>query len=360
MDWKALAERGKAAWKALPGKITPRAVLRLAGIGAAALILGVAAEAIVRARLVPPASRLPTTIYTRPVSALNSDEAETPVPIGSLTDGPVEERIPLALHQIPDELVQAILAVEDQRFYQHHGLDFRRIVGAFIANLRAGSIVQGGSTITQQLAKNLYLSADRTPIRKLREAAMALVLEARYSKAEILESYLNEIYLGQDGVRPIRGVGAAARFYFGKDVRRISLPQAAQLAAMISAPNRYDADRHPSAARERRNMVLELMAAQHRITDNAARRAERSAITAGAHPMPSIDGRYFRDFVASGLGHLPRRGMSVYTTLDPDVAARCRARRRQRSPARGAARRGSGGGGARSAQRRYPGHGGRH
>ncbi len=316
MDWKALRERGKSAWKALPGRVTPRAVLRWSAIGVAVVLFGVTTEAFFRARLVSPERRLPTALYTRPTSWRGDGEPEAPVPIGSVSGGPVDERIPLSLHQIPDQLVQAVLAVEDRRFYQHHGLDFRRIAGAFVANVRAGGIVQGGSTITQQLAKNLFLSADRTPIRKLREAAMALMLESRYSKAEILQAYLNEIYLGQDGARPIRGVGAAAHYYFGRDVRRISLAQAAQLAAMISAPNRYDADRHPSAARERRNMVLGLMADQHRISADAAHRAERTGVSTGTNPAPSVDGRYFRDFVASALGHLPRRGVSVYTTLD--------------------------------------------
>src|SRR5262249_41918001 len=160
---------------------------------------------------------------------------------------PMEERIPVSLKSVPVNLIQAILAVEDQRFYQHHGLDLKRILGAMVADVRAGGITQGGSTLTQQLAKNLFLTANRTPLRKIREAAMALVLEMRYSKSQILEAYVNEIYLGQDGPRAIHGFGAAARYYFAKDVRRLSLAESAQLAAMISAPNRNTAARHPEA-----------------------------------------------------------------------------------------------------------------
>ena len=111
-------------------------------------------------------------------------------------------------------MIEAVLSVEDQRFYKHGGLNFKRIVGAAIANARAGRVVQGGSTITQQLAKNLFLTNRRTPIRKLRDMAMAMTLERRYSKDEILEAYLNQVYLGQDGAIAIHGVGRAAQHYF--------------------------------------------------------------------------------------------------------------------------------------------------
>src|SRR6185436_598094 len=115
-------------------------------------------------------------------------------------------------------------------------------------------------------AKNLFLSARRSPLRKIREAAMAVVLELRYDKPAILEAYLNEIYLGQDGSRAIHGAGAAARYYFGKELRRVSLPEAALLAAMINAPNRNAPNRNPGLARQRRDLVLGLMAEQGRIT----------------------------------------------------------------------------------------------
>ncbi|HEY3934564.1 MAG TPA: transglycosylase domain-containing protein [Gemmatimonadales bacterium] len=321
--------------------------LRRAGV--AILIAGAVAtgaitvEAVTRAHLDAPFARVPTTIYTRTVAwsegsdgsdGGSSDTGNAAVAIGTLDGRPMEERIPVALPQVPATLIQAILAVEDQRFYQHHGLDLKRIVGAMVADVRAHGITQGGSTLTQQLAKNLFLTADRTPLRKLREAAMAVVLELRYSKAQILDAYLNEIYLGQDGARAIHGFGAAARFYFGKDVRRLSLAESAQLAAMISAPNRNAATRHPEAALARRDMVLQLMVDQHRLSAAAAAQAERARINAGEHPLPALDGRYFRDYAVGNVpAHVPTHGMAVYTTLDATLQ-----RAAERAVQRGVAR----------------------
>jgi penicillin-binding protein 1B len=279
--------------------------------------LAIGTEAVVRARLAPPENRVPTALYTRAVPWGGGGERHDPVVLGTLDGSPVEARIPVALRDLPDHLVQAVLAVEDQRFFEHHGLDLRRIGGALVANLRAGAVVQGGSTLTQQLAKNLFLSAGRTPLRKLRETAIALVLELRYDKRTILEAYLNEIYLGQDGDRAIHGVGAAARYYFGKSAGNLSLAESALLAGMISAPNRTAPARHPDAAADRRNLVLQLMTEQRRSSASAAERASRVRIATRTHATASVDGRYFRDFVARAApGHLPDRGVAVYTTLD--------------------------------------------
>ncbi|MGH7584523.1 MAG: transglycosylase domain-containing protein, partial [Gemmatimonadales bacterium] len=275
MTWQAVTHRTRqtvATLKRHASTLRARITLRVVAWSLAGLVglsfVAIATEALIRAHITPAVERLPTAIYTRPVPWSSDGDASqaAPVAIGTLDGSPMEERVPVPLSEVPNSLVQAVLAVEDQRFFQHHGLDLKRVAGAMIANLRAGGIVQGGSTLTQQLAKNLFLSADRTPIRKLREAAMALVLEMRYSKRQILDAYLNEIYLGQDGARAIHGMGAASRYYLGKDIRRITIPEAAQLAAMISAPNRTSAARHPDAARERRDMVLHLMADQRRIS----------------------------------------------------------------------------------------------
>src|SRR5581483_1151269 len=245
------------------------------------------------------------------------DAGSAAVMIGSLDPALNEERVPVALRDMPRHLVDAVLAVEDQRFFQHHGLDPRRIAGAMFANVRARGIAEGGSTITQQLAKNLYLSASRTPIRKIREAALATALELRHSKQEILEAYLNEAYFGQDGPAAIRGVGAASRYYFGKSVRHVSLAEAALLAGMIRAPNRLAPTRHAEEARDRRDLVLALMAAQGRIDSATAARARRARIPTRAHPAAVIDARYFRDFVARDVARrIPPRGTAIYTTLD--------------------------------------------
>lgn len=328
-----------AAW--IRAHVTRRRVTRGVLAGALVAVVGVTGEAFLRARIVPPAERAPSALYTRPVAWDGSqddreanreanredgredgreddrgnDDAATL--IGPVSPELRESRDPVALGDVPQHLIDAVLAVEDQRFYQHHGIDPRRIAGALVANVRAGGVAEGGSTITQQLAKNLFLSASRTPVRKVREAALATVLELRYSKRQILEAYLNEAYFGQDDANAIRGVGAASRFYFGKSVRRVSLAEAALLAGMIRAPNRLAPNRHPDDARARRNLVLGLMLDQGRIDSSAAARATRARVSTRTSPASTIDARYFRDFIArSGTSHLPERGAAVYTTLD--------------------------------------------
>ena len=377
---------------------------RLVGLAVGATTLlgaAVIAEALVRARLDPPAARAPTRLYARPlvlepgiaVSAdrvrrslerlgyrlargdidpgeyrLGDDEWRIgrrpfvgpdgpepgglvvirldwngavrslangkgdrldrvvlePEPIGTALSGDAEDRVPVRLADVPDPLVQAVLAVEDQRFFAHSGVDFRRVVGAALANVRARRVAEGGSTITQQLARNLYLSARRSPLRKLREAAIALALEARYSKSAILEAYLNEIYLGQDGAAAIRGVGRAAQFYFGKNAGDLSLAESALLAGMIRGPNLYSPVRNSEVARERRDLVLRLMREQGRIDARAAESAARSPLRAAPHPRPTPTGRYFQDYALErmrdeGLGSAGDRGFAVFTTLDADL-----------------------------------------
>jgi penicillin-binding protein 1B len=319
-----MMERVRGSWTAVQSRVTRKALWRATLLLTLAAVLAIVGEALIRARLAPAASRLVTTLYTRPVAwhpgdidpADDSDGAAA-IPIGTLDGSAVEERIPVTLDQVPASLVQAVLAIEDQRFYSHHGIDVRRIAGALVANIRAGGVVQGGSTLTQQLAKNLFLTSARTPLRKIREAAMALVLEARYDKRTILTAYLNEIYLGQDGARAIHGVGAAAHYYLGTSVRHLSLAESAQLAAMISAPNRNTAVRHADAARDRRDLVLQLMVDQHRVSAAAAAHARNTDVVVRLHPAIAVDGRYFRDVAAAGLGReVPARGAAVYTTLD--------------------------------------------
>ncbi|HET9134182.1 MAG TPA: transglycosylase domain-containing protein [Gemmatimonadales bacterium] len=277
-------------------------------------------EAFVRAELGAPETRLPSALYTRPVAWRDDGEPVRPVPIGSLDGAPLEARLVVALDDMPEVLVDAVLAIEDQRFLSHHGLDPRRIAGAFVANVRAGGIAEGGSTITQQLAKNLFLSADRTPLRKAREAAMALVLEARHDKRAILEAYLNEVYLGQDGGRPIHGVGAAARYHLGRSVTELSVADAALLAGMIHAPNRHVPSRHPENARARRDLVLRLMVEQGRLDPDDAARARRAPIPRRVTPLRTLEARHFVDHVrSSGRPQAGSRGVAIYTTLDPGL-----------------------------------------
>ncbi len=231
------------------------------------------------------------------------------------------DRIPVSLTEVPPSLVDAILTVEDQRFYEHHGLDFKRIAGATIANVRARRVVEGASTLTQQLAKNLFLSSRRSAVRKLREAAMAVALELRYTKDQILETYLNHVYLGQDGGLAVHGVGRAAQFYFGKDVSQLDLSEAALLAGIIRGPSLYSPFRHAERARQRRDLVLQLMRERASITDGAFRQA--SAARLGVRPQRESAevGRYFADYVAGRLAaahgtSMLDRGVAVFTTLD--------------------------------------------
>jgi penicillin-binding protein 1B len=235
-----------------------------------------------------------------------------------------DDRIPIDLGNAPSYLIDAVLAIEDQRFFEHDGLDPRRVVGATIANFRARRIVQGASTITQQLAKNLFLSPKRSVIRKLREVAIARALELRHGKEEILEAYLNEVYLGQDGALEIHGMGRASQFFFGKDVSQLTVAESALLAGIIRGPSLYSPFRNPDAAKARRDLVLDRMLALHMVSEELNREARESPLVLRSKTQRARSGRYFVDFAADqlrtefGRGGT-RRGISVFTTLDMEL-----------------------------------------
>ena len=223
---------------------------------------------------------------------------------------------------MPESLIAAVLAVEDQRFERHHGIDWRRVAGAFWANLRARGIRQGGSTLTQQLVKNFFLTPERTLGRKAQEAVMALLVESRYDKEAILEAYLNEIYLGQRGPTSIHGVGEAARAFFGKAAGDLALHESALLAAMIQSPNGVSPYRNPERAIERRNLVLHLMRRQGRISPTELFKAQDEPILLATEVIESQETRYFLDALRVQLPHhfdaeaLASDGMRIYSTLD--------------------------------------------
>lgn len=240
-----------------------------------------------------------------------------------------EDRVLVKLGDVPPILVRSLLAIEDKAFYQHFGIDPRGIVRALLENVRARSIRQGGSTLTQQLAKNFYLTRDRTVWRKLNEILIALILESRYSKDEILEAYLNEIYLGQDGAHAIHGFGLASQFYFGLPLSEIKTHQMALLASLARGASLYDPRRHPQRALQRRNRVLAEMIEEHIITPKEGRRLMSTALD--VTPKPRFTGSRFPAFMDLVRRQLVRdyqeedlrsEGLQIFTTLDPQLQLR--------------------------------------
>ena len=249
-----------------------------------------------------------------------------PVQIGSFYPTIKEDRVLIKLEEAPDSLIKGLLASEDRDFYQHLGVSLKGIARAMWTNVRAGGMVQGGSTITQQLVKNFYLTNERRLSRKVKEALMALILEYRYSKNEILEAYLNEIYLGQNGSSAVHGFGLASEFYFGSTLKDLPLEQVASLVALVRGPSEYDPRRFPDRALQRRNLVLEQMAAEGYISKEQATQAIAKPLSVIPR-MQRSSNRYpgFLDLVKRQLRQdyreedLTSQGLRIFTTLDTQV-----------------------------------------
>lgn len=247
-----------------------------------------------------------------------------PALIGRIYPSHREDRILVRRDDVPPLLIDALLAVEDRRFFDHFGLSPRAILRAAIANLRARSTVQGGSTLTQQLAKNFFLSHERSIWRKATEALIALLLEARYEKQEILEAYLNEVFLGQEGGRAIHGFGLASHFYFRRPIDELELNEVALLVALVRGASYYNPRRHPDRALERRNLVLSVLAERNLISvaqaddARAAPLGTTSSAPSGRSPYPA-----FLELVRRQLrsdyheDDLRSEGLQIFTTLDP-------------------------------------------
>ena len=233
-----------------------------------------------------------------------------------------EQRDLVRVGDVPGHLIEAVLAVEDQRFREHFGIDLRRILGALVANLQAGGITQGGSTLTQQLVKNFFLTPERSYRRKAQEALMAVLIEVRYDKDAILEAYLNEIYLGQRGATAIHGVGEASRLYFGKSVRHLDVHESALIAAIIQSPNGLSPHRSRESATRRRDLVLRLMLEQGRLPASAYEQAVSSPLKVAAVTPEPREARFFLDALRRQLpeyydsGTLTTEGLEIYSTLD--------------------------------------------
>jgi penicillin-binding protein 1B len=239
---------------------------------------------------------------------------------------PGEDYRPLRLDETPQTLINAVLAAEDRRFFEHGPIDLPSLIRAAWANLRAGRVAQGGSTITQQLVKIRLLTPRRTAMRKLEEAWLALLIECGYSKSQILEAYLNDVYLGQRGPLAIRGVGAAARAYFGKEARQLTPGEAALIAGMVRAPNTYSPALNPARARERRDAVLARMHELGMLGEGEYRRARRDPVRALAAPASGQNAPYFADAVRQELEQRfdeaslrGQEGVRIATTLDPTL-----------------------------------------
>jgi len=231
----------------------------------------------------------------------------------------VREWIPLP--QMPPRLVETVLAVEDRRFYSHVGIDPVAIGRAVWRNLTKGGVVQGGSTITQQLAKNLFYSPQRTFVRKVKEALAAVVLETKYRKQEILESYLNEIYLGQAGFVSIYGVAEAAHRYFGKGLSELTTGEIAMIVGLIKGPNTYAPTKHPALAQQRRDVVLRLLRERGRLTEEEWTTAVNQPVRVAPPDDVLADAPYFVDTVLrqveEAIGTPLPEGLRIDSTLDP-------------------------------------------
>ncbi len=247
-----------------------------------------------------------------------------PLLIGSIYPREGEDRVLVKLETVPPLLISGLLHVEDQNFEDHFGIDVFAILRAAFANLLAGRVVQGGSTITQQLVKNFFLSSERSFRRKLNEVLMALLLEAHYDKPEILEAYLNEVYLGQDGERAVHGFGLASQFYFNKPLPELRVHEFALLVALVKGPSYYNPRRHVERAKARRDLVLGMFAEAGYLKPEELKRALNLPLgvtgvagkTAGRYPA-------FVDLVRRQLrGQYPEsvltgEGLRIFTTLEP-------------------------------------------
>ena len=252
-----------------------------------------------------------------------------PLVVGGLYPAHNEDRILIKLDQVPPYLVETLVAVEDREFFDHFGVSPKSIARAVWVNLTAGEVRQGGSTLTQQLVKNFYLTNERSLSRKATEAMMAVLLELHYDKPEILEAYLNEVFLGQDGRRAIHGFGLASQYFFGRPLAELKLQHVALLVGMVKGPTYYNPRRHPERAIERRNLIIDLLAEQQVVSPEEAAQARQAPL--GVTQRGSLaDSSYpaFLDLVKRQLREdyrdedLTEEGLRVFTSFDPIIQSK--------------------------------------
>lgn len=279
-----------------------------------------------------PAQKLKVFISDQRVISLRDGDDEPldlaqldPLSLGGMFTARREDRLLVQLKEVPRQLVDTLLAVEDRHFYGHWGVSPKSIGRAMVANVIAGRTVQGGSTLTQQLIKNVYLTNERSVVRKLNEALMAMLLEYHYSKDIILEAYLNEIYLGQEGSRAIHGFALAARHYFNQPLNELRDDQIAMLVGLVKGPSQYDPWRSPQRARERRNLVLQVMKDNQLLdADELAAAQQRPLGLAKTNAYDSLHPAYLdlvrrqlqRDYLEKDL---QEKGLRIFTAFDPQL-----------------------------------------
>ncbi|MEJ2470009.1 MAG: transglycosylase domain-containing protein, partial [Desulfuromonadales bacterium] len=248
--------------------------------------------------------------------------------IGGVYPGDFEDRVLVRLSDVPEAVIHALIAVEDRRFYSHHGIDPLGIARAIFKTV-SGEGIQGGSTLTQQLVKNFFLTPERTLRRKFTEMIMALLLEAHYSKEEILETYINEVYLGQDGNRAVHGFGLAASFFFNKPLSQLGTSEAALLVGLLKGPSYFNPRNHPHRALTRRNLVLNQMNAEGFLDEAKLEisKSEPLAVTdrppGGVSPYPAFLNLVYRQLKRDYRDEdLRSEGLRVFSTLDPMIQAK--------------------------------------
>ena len=245
-----------------------------------------------------------------------------PLLIGSIFPSHGEDRIVVSPAEVPALLPAALKAIEDRKFDTHHGIDPAGILRAMWVNARAGQIEQGASTLTQQLVRSYFLDSRQTLSRKAREAFMALALDAHFTKADLMNAYINEIFLGQDGDRAIHGFGLASQFYFGKPLAELDLAEVALMVAIVRGPSYYDPRRHADRARTRRDLVLRVMAEQGIVKPAEAAAASHRPLGVTSRPAGAYYPAYL-DFVRRTLrrdyhdSDLTEAGLRIYTSLEP-------------------------------------------
>ena len=270
--------------------------------------------------------RIKANLIESVVSLPNESPVETaalePELLTSILSDQLENRRPVTLDQVPQHLVDAIVVTEDVRFWQHPGVDPIGILRALFRNVRAKGVAEGGSTLTQQLVKNYYLTNERTLRRKVVEACMSLILDAKYSKREILAAYINDIYLGRNRSISILGVGEASRYYFGKPVAEITVSEAAMLAGIIRSPNNNSPFANPDRAQTRRTTVLGLLRRQKKIDEPTYRAALAEKLPkkpfrqqSGLTSIPFFVDRVLQELKMDyGFDEVEGRGLSIYTS----------------------------------------------